>query len=51
MAQCGDTSDEAFDRLIAMSQAQNVKLREVARELIETANGSAAADESGAIAS
>ena len=33
----GDSAEEAFDRLVRMSQAENVKLRVVAERLVEEA--------------
>jgi transcriptional regulator with GAF, ATPase, and Fis domain len=39
IAQLGGTADEAFAHLAALSQQRNVKLREVAREVVENAAG------------
>lgn len=39
IAQRGGTADEAFAHLAALSQQRNLKLREVAREIVENAAG------------
>ncbi|AEE45336.1 GAF and ANTAR domain-containing protein [Cellulomonas fimi] len=39
IAQTGGTADEAFAHLAALSQQRNVKLREVAREIVDAAAG------------